>query len=100
MKKVILVLISALFLSSLSPQVFAKTNKTTAQQQLEKTVNLNKANAKEIAKILKGIGLKKAQSIVAYRDKNGKFKAVEEVASVKGIGVKTIAKNYNRIVLK
>ena len=100
MKKSLLILISLLTVLSFSTGTFAKSVSSTTQQHQQSTVNLNKANAKEIAKTLKGIGLKKAQSIVAYREKNGSFKAVEEVASVKGIGVKTIAKNYKRIVLK
>jgi competence protein ComEA len=103
MKKSLLILVSLLTVLSFSTSTFAKSvssTKQSTQQHQQSTVNLNKANAKEIAKILKGIGLKKAQSIIAYREKNGSFKAVEEVASVKGIGVKTIAKNYKRIVLK
>ncbi len=103
MKNLIVILITGLFVLGLSNGAHAKTysNKNkTVQQSISQTVNLNKADAKEIAKILKGIGLKKAQSIVAYRKKHGDFKAVEEVASVKGIGVKTIAKNFKRIVLK
>ncbi len=62
-------------------------------------INLNKANAKDIASVLKGVGLVKAQAIITYRKKHGDFKAIEELASVKGIGVATIAKNHNKIIL-
>ncbi|MBV1911173.1 MAG: helix-hairpin-helix domain-containing protein [Kangiellaceae bacterium] len=79
-----------------SPPKEVKISKEQAQGT---TVNLNKADAKEIASVLKGIGLKKAQSIVDYRNKHGSFKAVEELASVKGIGVATIAKNHSKISL-
>ena len=56
-------------------------------------VDINTANAMVISKTLKGIGLKKAQAIVAYREKHGKFKTVEDLAKVQGIGKKTVALN-------
>ena len=49
-------------------------------------VNLNKANASALQHYLKGIGEKKAQNIVEYRQANKKFKSVEEIQEVKGIG--------------
>lgn len=56
-------------------------------------VNVNKASAEEIADALKGVGIKTARAIVAFREKNGPFKAVEQLADVKGIGDKTVEKN-------
>jgi len=56
-------------------------------------VDINTADAKTIAKATKGIGLKKAEAIVAYRDKHGSYKSVADLAKVKGIGKKTIASN-------
>ena len=63
-------------------------------------VNINKASAQEIADSLNGIGVKKAEAIVSYRKKNGKFSSADELANVKGIGEKTIAKNKKDIKLK
>ena len=63
-------------------------------------VNINKASAQEIAGSLNGIGIKKAEAIVSYRKKNGKFKSADELGNVKGIGEKTIAKNKQEIKLK
>ena len=62
-------------------------------------VDINTANAMLISKAMKGIGLKKAQAIVAYREKNGKFKTVEELAKVKGIGKKTVAMNKENLMI-
>jgi competence protein ComEA len=63
-------------------------------------VNVNKANAEQIAEELKGIGISKASAIVAYREKNGPFKTVEQLTEVKGIGLKTVEKNRTEILLK
>lgn len=63
-------------------------------------VNVNKASAEKIAESLSGVGLKKAQAIVDYRDANGEFKTVESLSAVKGIGTKTIEKNREDILLK
>lgn len=62
-------------------------------------VNVNQASAQEIADLLKGIGLTKAQAIVDYRAQQGPFKKIEDIAKVNGIGEATIAKNVSRIEL-
>jgi competence protein ComEA len=63
------------------------------------TVNINKADAETLAMELTGIGAKKAQAIIAYRNENGDFKVIEELARVKGISTKTIEKNRANILL-
>jgi competence protein ComEA len=63
------------------------------------SVNINTADAELIADILSGIGLKKAQAIVAWREQHGKFTAVEQLSEIKGIGESTLAKNAGRITL-
>lgn len=62
-------------------------------------VNINTADAKTIGDALSGIGLKKAQAIVKYREEKGPFKTVEELVNVDGIGEKTVAKIKNDILL-
>jgi len=62
-------------------------------------VNVNSANAEEIAAGLKGVGLSKAEAIVAYRNINGKFKHVDELVNVKGIGIRTVDINREYILL-
>lgn len=63
-------------------------------------VNVNKASAPEIAEALSGIGLKKAEAIIKYREANGEFKSVQALTNVKGIGDKTVEKNKVDILLK
>jgi len=60
-------------------------------------VDINKADAKTIAQSLNGIGIKKAEAIIEYRNANGPFASLKELTSVKGIGDKTIKKNKKDI---
>ncbi|WP_458699936.1 ComEA family DNA-binding protein [Sulfurospirillum sp. 1307] len=62
------------------------------------SVDINKADKKEFS-TLSGIGMKKAEQIVAFRDKNGCFKSVDDLAKVKGIGKKTIEKNRENLTV-
>ncbi len=99
MKTISSIVITLLLIITSSQTVMAKNAHTKSTIQQVSSINLNTADAKSIAKALKGIGIKKAQAIIAYRKKHGNFKAVEELASVKGIGVATIAKNHKLISL-
>jgi competence protein ComEA len=62
-------------------------------------VDINSADAKTLAESLHGIGLVKAEAIVAYRKANGPFKDIDDLAKVKGIGKKTIDANRATIVI-
>src|SRR5690349_11703571 len=62
-------------------------------------VNINTADAGALAKALNGIGPAKAKAIVAYRDKNGPFKSVDQLSMVEGITQKLIEKNRADIKL-
>lgn len=54
-------------------------------------VNINTADAKELA-TLPGVGTVKAEAIVKYREANGKFKNINGLKEVKGIGDKVVEK--------
>jgi competence protein ComEA len=56
-------------------------------------VNINSADATTLAKALSGVGPAKAKAIVSYREKNGPFKTVDQLAMVEGISQKLIDKN-------
>ncbi len=62
-------------------------------------VDINHADAKTLAEGLSGVGLAKAEAIVAYRTEHGPFKSVQQLAKVKGIGSKTLERNHDVIVL-
>ncbi len=60
-------------------------------------VNINQAGAEELAEALTGIGLARAQAIVADREQNGAYQSADELARVRGIGASTIERNRARI---
>ncbi|AUG06628.1 ComEA family DNA-binding protein [Pseudomonas sp. S09G 359] len=62
-------------------------------------VNLNAADAETLRRDLFGIGAAKAKAIVAYRESNGPFTAVDELLEVKGIGKALLEKNRDRVVI-
>lgn len=62
-------------------------------------VNINQADAQLISSSLNGIGAKKAQAIVDYREKNGDFANVDDLTNVKGIGDKLLSKVRDDVLL-
>jgi len=62
-------------------------------------VNLNTADAATLARDMDGIGATKAQAIIDHRKANGPFRAVDELALVKGIGKKTLERNRARLTV-
>jgi competence protein ComEA len=64
------------------------------------TVDLNSADAESIAANLDGIGMAKAQAIVAYREQHGAFNSLDDLLQVKGIGAKTLDRNRDMITLE
>ncbi|MCP4253423.1 MAG: helix-hairpin-helix domain-containing protein [Candidatus Scalindua sp.] len=62
-------------------------------------VNINTATVKEL-KSLKGIGKKKAKSIVKYREEFGSFASIDDLKGVKGIGDKVFNKIRDHIAIE
>ena len=72
--------------------VTTNTNASTSTSQAKAgLVNLNTATEADFQTI-SGIGQKRAQDIIAYREANGKFKSVDDLKNVTGIGAKTLEK--------
>ena len=61
-------------------------------------VSLNKATVEELMTV-SGIGQKRAQDIIAYREEQGKFKSLDELSNVSGIGAKTLEKLKSELTL-
>lgn len=60
-------------------------------------VNINTADASTLAQSLDGVGLAKAQAIVAWREANGAFESADQLTEVKGIGASLIDRNRDAI---
>ena len=66
--------------------------------QPEKKVNINTASSESL-QTLPRIGPQVAQRIIDFREKNGKFKRIEELMKVRGIGEKTFSRLKDRITV-
>jgi len=63
---------------------------------VQQLVSLNESTLEDLI-TLKGVGKKKAQAILAYRELYGDFKTIDELMDVKGIGSKIINANKSRL---
>lgn len=61
-------------------------------------VNINTADSAALQQ-LKGVGPSTAEKIINYRNENGKFKALEDLKNVSGIGDKTFEKLKDKITV-
>ncbi|WP_201346841.1 ComEA family DNA-binding protein, partial [Lactobacillus nasalidis] len=68
----------------------ASSSASSASSASGELININTASASDLQK-LNGIGEKKAEQIIAYRQEKGGFKSIDELKEVSGIGDKTFA---------
>ena len=64
------------------------------------TININKANAGALQYYLVGVGESRAKGIVKYRKDHKKFKTLEDIMKVKGIGQAIFKKNLSKMSLR
>lgn len=94
----VLLFVTTMFCSHLSfAQTESQTNTKDEYANIDIVVNVNTASADELATLLTGVGEKKAQAIVQYRNENGQFKAADDLVNVRGIGPALIEKNQSRL---
>ncbi len=74
----------------------AAERETAQEAESDGRVNINTADAQEL-KTLPGIGDAKADSIIAYREKNGAFAAIEDIKNIEGIKDGVFAKLEDHI---
>jgi competence protein ComEA len=82
------------------PVVALDADGVTVELQDVAPININTADVDTLAASLNGVGLKKAQAIVAWRVSNGEFQSVEQLLEVKGVGDAILAKNMTTIRLE
>lgn len=74
--------------------LLAVASPTLAAQKIQKSaklININTATAQQLAKLPR-VGERTAERIVAFRKKHGKFKKIQDLMKVNGIGEKTFKK--------
>ncbi|ODS61882.1 MULTISPECIES: helix-hairpin-helix domain-containing protein [unclassified Arenimonas] len=62
-------------------------------------VDINKADAATLDRVLDGVGPAKAEAIIAHRQKHGAFRSADELVEVKGIGLALVEANRERITV-
>lgn len=97
MKASFFALVLSLFVTSLPVQADTAKPAISQQKVIEK-INLNKADAKALTNAMKGIGVKRAQAIISYRDAHGAFKSIDDLAAVKGVGKGFVKRNHERLL--
>ena len=90
--------ISVLLVISLFMVLVGQVKAAEKQSTASKRININTATVKQLA-TLPRIGEKIALRIVNFRKQNGKFKRIEELMKVKGIGEKLFVKLKDRITV-
>ncbi|GMR68409.1 MULTISPECIES: competence protein ComEA [Bacillus] len=64
----------------------------------EGKVQINVASKEQLEKIT-GIGSRKAESILKYREEHGPFQKIEDLLEIDGIGVKSLEKIKDQIII-
>lgn len=99
MKKLIIALGMIISLGVSLPVLAESAADTTSTETVILYVDINNDSAEKMADLLNGIGLKKAEAIVAFRESNGPFAHPEDLLAVPGIGPATLQKNRNAIII-
>lgn len=82
--------------TAVSPKANAPAS---GEPQGEAKVSINQADAEALANVLNGVGLKKAEAIVRYREQNGPFSEIDQLQEVPGIGPSLVERNRDRLKL-
>ena len=92
-------LLSCLMLSPLAQAVNVPAAIATTQSEKPATspINLNTADAKQLSKSVKGIGVKRAEAIIKYREAHGPFKSISELSQVPGFGKNFITTHFDEL---
>lgn len=83
-------------------QGHVKANATASTKAIEDEgtrVSIHTASADDLARVMNGVGLKKAQSIVSYREEYGPFKTLDDLKQVPGMGSALVERNLAHLTL-
>lgn len=88
---------AALLSICICPPTQATPNPVPLTQQSTTKIDLNKADSQMLTRSIKGIGKKRAEAIVKYREENGNFKNLDDLAKVKGFGPQFVKKHGSEL---
>ncbi len=78
----------------------AKTPDATKSADEDGTrVSINTASAEDLARVMNGVGMKKAEAIVSYRQEYGPFKTLDDLKQVPGMGGALVERNLGNLTL-
>jgi competence protein ComEA len=98
MKARYIAVLLSLFVVTIPVQADTVPKKPQEQQApLSHKINLNQADLSTLTGSFKGIGKKRAEAIIAYRESHKGFKSIEEFAEVKGFGQRFVDKNREQL---
>ncbi len=60
-------------------------------------LDINTASVEMLAETIDGVGMRKAEAIVRYREEHGPFASVDELLEVSGIGPKTLERSRDKL---
>ncbi len=67
--------------------------------EIDNPINVNTADAATLAEVLNGVGAKRAEAIVKWRQDHGPFTSIDQLTEVRGVGGEILAKNRDRIAV-
>lgn len=73
------------------------TKPSEALISVNQKIDLNKADLSTLTGSFKGIGKKRAEAIIAYRESHQGIKSIEELAEVRGLGQHFVAVNRDKL---
>ncbi len=100
MKAKFFAVVLSLFVVTLPAQAVSNANKLTAESKttvVSNKIDLNKADLSVLTGSFKGIGKKRAEAIIAYRESHQGFKSIEEFADIKGFGQRFVDTNREKL---
>lgn len=97
MKAYSIAMLLSLFAATLPAQAESHPTPTQSISPVTQKINLNKADVSALTGSFKGIGKKRAEAIIAYRESHSGIKSIEELAEIKGFGQKFVDKNRTQL---
>ncbi|MFK3710464.1 helix-hairpin-helix domain-containing protein [Leclercia adecarboxylata] len=82
-----------------TPPLATSPQQSKAAEAEKGRISINSAPAEELARVMNGVGLKKAQAIVSYREEYGPFKTLDDLKQVPGMGGALVERNLPFLTL-